>query len=102
MTASERRKELERFHDKGISVLLMTFGAGGAGYASLIKLQLLSNTWLSINLTIANRIYILEPQWNPSTERQAIGRAPRPGQQNQVTVIRYVVKDTIEVVCFFL
>jgi len=82
MTASERRKELERFHDEGISVLLMTFRAGGAGYVfHPSKFQLLSNTWLSINLTIANRIYILEPQWNPSTEKQVIGRALRLGQR---------------------
>ncbi|KAI9778365.1 MAG: hypothetical protein M1839_008153 [Geoglossum umbratile] len=50
----------------------------------------------SLNLTAASRIHIIEPQWNPSVESQAIGRALRLGQVKQVTVIRYIMKDTVE------
>jgi len=49
-----------------------------------------------LNLTIATRIHIIEPQWNPSIESQAIGRAVRLGQANQVTIVRYVVQNTVE------
>lgn len=38
----------------------------------------------------------MEPQWNPTVEAQAIGRAIRFGQTNQVTVLRYIMKDTVE------
>ncbi|KAH0536054.1 hypothetical protein FGG08_007035 [Glutinoglossum americanum] len=43
-----------------------------------------------------SRIFILEPQWNPAVENQAIGRVLRLGQTRPVTVVRYVVHDTIE------
>lgn len=49
-----------------------------------------------LNLTAASRIHLVEPQWNPSVESQAIGRAVRLGQQRNVTVLRYIVKDTVE------
>lgn len=53
----------------------------------------------SLNLTAANRIFIVEPQWNPSVENQAIARALRLGQWQSVLVTRYVVNRTIEQVC---
>lgn len=52
-----------------------------------------------LNLTAANRIHIVEPQWNPCVEEQAIGRALRLGQSREVTVLRYVMKSTVEQVC---
>lgn len=39
---------------------------------------------------------MFEPQWNPSVESQAIARAIRLGQKQQVLVTRYYVKDSIE------
>jgi SNF2 family DNA or RNA helicase len=45
---------------------------------------------------MANHVYLLEPQWNPSIEMQAIGRAARLGQTRPVRVVRYVVKHSIE------
>jgi SWI/SNF-related matrix-associated actin-dependent regulator of chromatin subfamily A3 len=56
-------------------------------------------TWTGdfrLNLAVATRIYLMEPQWNPSVELQAIGRAQRLGQTDQVTIIRYIMTDTIE------
>ncbi|KKY27175.1 putative dna repair protein rad5 [Diplodia seriata] len=58
----------------------MTFGTGSAG----------------LNLTAASRIHIVEPQWNPSVESQAISRAVRLGQKKSVTVTRYIMKNTVE------
>jgi hypothetical protein len=48
------------------------------------------------NLSVASRIYLLEPQWNPSVENQAIGRIFRLGQERPVTVVRYIMDKTIE------
>ncbi|KAI0805705.1 SNF2 family N-terminal domain-containing protein [Xylaria sp. FL0064] len=64
----------------GANILLMTLGTGAVG----------------LNLAVASRIYLLEPQWNPSIESQAIGRALRLGQTSQVIIIRYFMIDTIE------
>lgn len=54
----------------------------------------------SLNITAASRIHILEPQWNPAVENQAIGRVVRIGQRKVPTVVRYFVKDSVEQVCY--
>ena len=33
----------------------------------------------SLNLTVADRVYVMEPQWNPSVEERAIARVYRLG-----------------------
>lgn len=59
-------------------------------------------TQIRLNLQSVNRVFIVEPQWNPSVEDQAIARAIRLGQTQQVLVIRYRVKNSIEEVsCSF-
>ncbi|KAI0410227.1 hypothetical protein F5X98DRAFT_387036 [Xylaria grammica] len=79
---SKRSEVLKTFQeDPSIRVLLMTIGAGAVGLN---------------NLSVASRVHILEPQWNPSMEDQAIGRVARLGQSRAVTVVRYIVKNTIE------
>lgn len=49
-----------------------------------------------LNLATANRVFIVEPQWNPSVENQAIARALRLGQKQAVLVTRYVMEQTVE------
>jgi SNF2 family DNA or RNA helicase len=49
-----------------------------------------------LNLTIANCMYLLEPQWNPMVESQAIARILRLGQTRNVRVVRYIMKATVE------
>lgn len=53
-------------------------------------------------LSIASRVHILEPQWNPSVEKQAIGRIFRLGQTRPIHVRRYIVADTIEEVSWVI
>ncbi|TEY78475.1 hypothetical protein BOTCAL_0048g00010 [Botryotinia calthae] len=50
----------------------------------------------SLNITVANYVYILEPQWNPMVEAQAIARVQRIGQNRDVKIFRYIVEDTVE------
>ncbi|KAK5994916.1 putative ATP-dependent helicase protein [Cladobotryum mycophilum] len=49
-----------------------------------------------LNLTVANRVHIVEPQWDPSVEEQAIARALRMGQTKKVTIVQYMMKNTVE------
>ena len=51
---------------------------------------------VGLNLTAASYVLLLDPWWNPFTERQAIGRAHRLGQENKVNVIRFVSRNTLE------
>ncbi|KAK0747369.1 SNF2 family N-terminal domain-containing protein [Apiosordaria backusii] len=81
-TLTERQRNMDQFiSDGGIPVLLMSTGVGAFG----------------LNLTAANHVYILEPQWNPSVESQAVGRVARLGQKKDVLVTRYLVRGTVEI-----
>jgi SNF2 family DNA or RNA helicase len=55
--------------------LLIQIRAGGAG----------------LNLQAYNRVFITSPDWNPSNEFQAIGRAHRNGQTKSVKVTRLIL-----------
>lgn len=70
---------------------------------SNINVILLSsrNAASGINLTVANKIILLEPiygnkEYRYNIESQAIGRADRIGQKNSINVYRFIIKDTIE------
>ncbi|KAK4207840.1 SNF2 family N-terminal domain-containing protein [Rhypophila decipiens] len=77
----ERERLIKRFRDpESEKILLMTLGTGAEG----------------LNLAIASRIHLVEPQWNPTVEFQAMSRALRLGQTHRVTVIRYIVTETVE------
>lgn len=47
-------------------------------------------------MTDANLVHILEPQWNPSIEEQAIAKVVRMGQKLLVTIFRYVTTSFVE------
>lgn len=51
---------------------------------------------VGINLTQANRVFLLEPAMNPAVEAQAIGRVYRLGQTRNVEIVRLVMKDSVE------
>ncbi|KAJ5405768.1 helicase [Penicillium sp. CMV-2018d] len=78
---AQRQEYLDSFNSSSqIPVLIMTTGTGAFG----------------LNLQSVNRVFIVEPQWNPSVEDQAISRAIRLGQEQQVVVVRYCVQNSIE------
>lgn len=49
-----------------------------------------------LNLTVASRVYLMEPQWNPMVEQQALDRLHRIGQKKEVTTTRYIIRNSIE------
>ena len=51
---------------------------------------------VGINLTQANRIFLMEPSFNPALEAQAIGRCHRLGQKRAVETIRLIVEHSFE------
>lgn len=50
----------------------------------------------SLDLTAASRVHLLEPQWNPSLEDQALARAHRLGQTRPVTTVKYIMRNSFE------
>ncbi|KAK8057087.1 hypothetical protein PG996_011024 [Apiospora saccharicola] len=77
----EREKIFARFQDENdTKVLLLSLSCGAVG----------------LTLTAASRVYLMEPQWNPAIEEQALARVHRIGQTKEVTTIRFIMEDTIE------
>jgi SNF2 family DNA or RNA helicase len=46
-----------------------------------------------------SRVFFMRPYWNPSLERQAIGRVHRQGQARKVRVVKLMLEDTIDETC---
>ncbi|KXJ92571.1 SNF2 family N-terminal domain-domain-containing protein [Microdochium bolleyi] len=76
----KRQRLLDQFDNEEVQVLIMTTGTGAFG----------------LNIVSAQRVFIVESQWNPSVENQAISRAIRIGQKEHVIVTRYIIKGTVE------
>lgn len=79
---TRRRKQVvdEFQNDPDCPVFLISLKAGGLG----------------LNLTAAEYVFLLDPWWNPAVETQAIDRAHRVGQTNQVFAYRLICRDTVE------
>ncbi|KAF2138226.1 uncharacterized protein K452DRAFT_321205 [Aplosporella prunicola CBS 121167] len=76
-----RRTALEKFRThEGYCVLLASIGSAGVG----------------LDLTATSRVYMIEPQWSPMAEEQALDRVHRMGQTRNVVATRYVVRNSIE------
>ena len=81
ISAEERQLVLDRFAAKeGFGVLALQIEAGGVG----------------INLQCAQVVILMEPQFKPSTEKQAIARVRRMGQTRKVNAHRLIAKGTID------
>ncbi|KAM0796210.1 SNF2 family N-terminal domain-containing protein [Usnea florida] len=100
MSNPQRHKAIQHFRsDPKCTVFLATVGSAGVGRVSSYKLWLLWNSLLtpsSIDLTAACRIHLMEPQWNPMAEEQALDRVHRIGQTQPVIATRYIVNESVE------
>lgn len=81
VSAEERQARVDHFQtDSTIQVFLLTSGVGGLG----------------LTLTQADRVVIMDPNWNPAVDNQSVDRAYRIGQERDVVVYRLVTCGTIE------
>jgi len=81
LSNSQRQLALQRFQlDPAVTVMLVSLKAGGVG----------------ISLTAASTCIFMDPWWNASQEEQAEDRIYRMGQTQDVDIIRFIVKDSIE------
>ncbi|KAL9651271.1 hypothetical protein ABK040_001224 [Willaertia magna] len=82
-TQSEKRmKIVDSFNNKNSKdfIFLLSSKAGGCG----------------LNLIGANRLIMFDPDWNPSTDLQAMARVWRDGQKKNVFIYRFIGCGTIE------
>lgn len=66
--------------DRGFPILLLSARAGGLG----------------LNLVGASRLIMMDADWNPSTDEQAMARVWRQGQQRTVYIYRLFAIGTVE------
>ncbi|KAH0606926.1 uncharacterized protein H6S33_002914 [Morchella sextelata] len=82
MSRLQRNNTLANFStNPQVIVILVSLMAGGLG----------------INLTCASKVHVLESHWNPMIEQQAVERVHRLGQRRDVTITRYIMKDSFEI-----
>ncbi len=81
-TPTPMRKKLVHEFQEGDtpSIFLLSLKAGGQG----------------LNLTKASYVFHLDPWWNPAVENQASDRAHRIGQKQKVSIMRLLMRHTIE------
>ncbi|KAJ3497109.1 hypothetical protein NLG97_g2147 [Lecanicillium saksenae] len=78
---TDRMRALQCFNsDSTVTIMLASIGAVGEG----------------VDLTSASVVHLIEPQWNPMAEAQAVDRVHRIGQRRDVVIYRYLVQDSIE------
>lgn len=81
MQRPARTAVMTRFReDDSVHVMLVSITAGGLG----------------LNLTAGNSVYVMEPQFNPAAEAQAVDRVHRLGQKRPVRTVRYIMRDSFE------
>lgn len=85
MSLPDRAKAVDDFNsDPSQFVFLISTKAGGVG----------------LNITSANKVVVVDPNWNPSYDLQAQDRAYRIGQSRDVEVFRLVSAGTIEEIVY--
>ncbi|KAJ9661956.1 hypothetical protein H2198_001708 [Neophaeococcomyces mojaviensis] len=85
MTYDERYLAVKDFNsDPTQFVFLISTRAGGVG----------------LNITSANKVVVVDPNWNPSYDLQAQDRAYRIGQTRDVEVFRLVSQGTLEEIVY--
>ncbi|TDZ65081.1 DNA repair protein RAD5A [Colletotrichum trifolii] len=81
MSRVARTHAMDNFReDDSVHVILVSITAGGLG----------------LNLTAGNSVYVMEPQYNPAAEAQAIDRVHRLGQKRPVRTVRYIMRNSFE------
>lgn len=82
MSSLEKQQRIDEFNapDSSVFAFLLSTRAGGVG----------------INLATADTVIIMDPDFNPHQDMQALSRAHRIGQKNKVLCFQLVTKDSVE------
>jgi chromodomain-helicase-DNA-binding protein 4 len=82
MDSQDKQRRIDAFNAPGseLFAFLLSTRAGGVG----------------INLATADTVIIMDPDFNPHQDMQALSRAHRIGQQKKVLCFQLMTKDTVE------
>lgn len=82
VSSLEKQKRIDEFNakDSPLFAFLLSTRAGGVG----------------INLATADTVIVLDPDWNPHQDIQALSRAHRIGQTKKVLCFQLMARDSVE------
>ena len=82
LSSAEKQKQIDEFNapNSPVFAFLLSTRSGGVG----------------INLATADTVIIMDPDFNPKQDMQALSRAHRIGQKNTVLVFHLVVRASVE------
>ncbi|PTB78317.1 hypothetical protein M440DRAFT_1327913 [Trichoderma longibrachiatum ATCC 18648] len=82
ISSLEKQRRIDAFNEPGseLFAFLLSTRAGGVG----------------INLATADTVIIMDPDFNPHQDIQALSRAHRIGQKNKVLCFQLMTKDSVE------
>ena len=81
MSRKARTNAIDTFReDPNVPTMIVSINAGGLG----------------LNLTAGSKVFVMEPQFNPAAEAQAVDRVHRLGQRREVTIMRFIMRDSFE------
>ncbi|KGO64129.1 Zinc finger, PHD-type [Penicillium italicum] len=82
LSSREKQQQIDQFNapDSSFFAFLLSTRSGGVG----------------INLATADTVIIMDPDFNPKQDMQALSRAHRIGQKNTVLVFHLVVRASVE------
>ncbi|TGO51312.1 hypothetical protein BOTNAR_0360g00030 [Botryotinia narcissicola] len=81
MTPAQRQASINHFMtDVNVECFLVSLKAGG----------------VALNLTEANKVFIVDPWWNPAAEWQSADRCHRIGQARPCSITRLCIEDSVE------
>ncbi|PTB69735.1 hypothetical protein BBK36DRAFT_1134312 [Trichoderma citrinoviride] len=82
ISSLEKQRRIDTFNEPGseLFAFLLSTRAGGVG----------------INLATADTVIIMDPDFNPHQDIQALSRAHRIGQKNKVLCFQLMTKDSVE------
>lgn len=98
LSVPQKNKVLQRFrHDK--SSTKPTVDAVDEELlppSPTVLLATITSCGVGINLECANHVFLMDPNYNPGLEIQAIHRVHRMGQLKPVSIIKFIAANTIE------
>ncbi|KAI9648747.1 DNA repair protein rad16 [Ciborinia camelliae] len=81
MTPAQRQASINHFMTEvDVECFLVSLKAGG----------------VALNLTEANKVFIVDPWWNPAAEWQSADRCHRIGQARPCSITRLCIEDSVE------
>ncbi|KAL7818377.1 SNF2 family N-terminal domain-containing protein [Trichoderma gracile] len=92
----QKRKALESIRTNAEIKIMVCFPSLLRILLELLDVSTLKAGGQCLNLTVANRVVIIDPWWNKTAEQQAFGRVTRIGQEKITHLVNIRIKEEVD------